>query len=111
MMIVFNGVKFAKNDKEMTDSLFSNGGTCAGYYKVTKRGIQILDLQRNIIAFIVNNGYGERFIVSAIRCDNGRIRYMFSTCSKVDRLLFLEELGYKGTIEECERVLKEVSYA
>lgn len=44
-MITFNGVKFAKNDKEMTDSLFQQGGTCAGFYKVTKRGIQLMDLQ------------------------------------------------------------------
>lgn len=106
-MIIFNGVKFAKNEKELTESLFSKDGTCSGYYKVTKRGIQIMDLQNNIIAFIVNNGYGERFIVSASRCDNGRIRYMFSTCHKVEKLLSLEELGYRGTIRECERVLKE----
>lgn len=106
-MITFNGVKFAKNNKEMTDSLFQQGGTCAGFYKVTKRGIQLTDLQRNIIAFIVNNGYGERFIVSATRMDNGRIRYMFSTCSNVDKLLNLEALGYMGTIKECERIIKE----
>ena len=70
-----------------------------------------MDLQRNIIAFIVNNGYGERFIVSATRIDNGRIRYMYSTCSKVDKLLNLESIGYMGTIKECERILNGVGCA
>ena len=107
-MITFNGVKFAKNEKELTDSLFQSGGTCAGFYKVTKKGVQLMDLSKALIAFIVNNGYGERFLVSANRLDDGRVRYLFSTCHKIDRLLLLEELGYKGTIQECERIIKGV---
>lgn len=106
-MINFNGVKFAKNDKEFTASLFSGGSTCYGYYKKTKRGIQLMDMSKKLFAFIVNNGRGERFIVSASRMDNGRIRYMFSTTTKDDKLLGLKELGYKGTVEECARILNE----
>lgn len=108
-MINFNGVKFAKNDKEFTSSLFETGGTCVGFYKATERGVQLMDSHKSIIAFIVNNGYGERFIVSATRIDNGRIRYMFSTCHRVDRLLSLEGLGYRGTVDECERILKQLN--
>jgi len=104
-MIIFNGNKFAKNDNEFTSSLFESGGTCVGFYKVTSRGIQLRDMQKNIIAFIVNNGHGERFIVSATRQNNGKIRYMFSTCNKVDKLLNLDKLGYMAKIKECERVI------
>ena len=103
-MITFNGIKFAKNANEFTSSLFAKGGTCYGYYKITSKGIQLLDMQKNIFAFIVNNKHNEQFIVSCSRMDNGRIRYMFSTTTQHDKLLGLDKIGYKARIEECERV-------
>ena len=29
--------KYAKNDREFTESLFNRGGTCDGYYKVKRK--------------------------------------------------------------------------
>ena len=108
-MITFNGIKFAKNDKEFTNSLFNEGGTCEGFYKVTKRGVQLLDMQKNIIGFIVNNGYSQRFLVSATRLDGGRIHYMYGTSTQLDRFLNLKDLSYMGTIKECERIIEGVA--
>jgi hypothetical protein len=105
-MILFNGVKFASNDKEFNQSLFEKSGTCYGYYKKLKRGIRLFDHNKQIFAFIVNNGYGERFIVSATNTDHG-IRCMHSTDSITDKLLGLDQVGYRQKIEECERIIKE----
>ena len=103
-MIVFNGVKFASNEKEFVNSLFDSDGTCYGYYKKLKKGIRLLDHNKNIFAFIVDNGYNERFIVNATKTDKS-IRYMFSTCDNTDKILGLDKLGYKQKIEECEKIL------
>lgn len=51
-MITVNGYKFARNDREFTDSLFSDA-TCVGYYKPDgKGGIFLLDHQRNRVGGI-----------------------------------------------------------
>ena len=104
-MIIFNGNKFAKNDKELTDSLFDSNGTCIGFYKKTKRGIQLMNMQKELMAFIVDNGYGERFVVSARRIKN-KIHYMYSTSSIEDKYLGLDKIGYRQQIEECEKIFK-----
>ena len=86
-MIILNGNKFAKNDKEFTSSLFEQGGTCVGYYKKTVNGIQLMDMQKNIVAFIAN-GIKRReqpFIVSATRTSKG-IRYSYSLSSNMENL-------------------------
>jgi len=86
-MIILNGNKFAKNDKEFTSSLFMWAGTCVGYYKKTKNGIQLLDMQKNVIAFIVNGIKRKEspFIVSATRTSKG-IRYSYSLCTRLEYL-------------------------
>ena len=86
-MIIINGNKFAKNDKEFTSSLFEQGGTCFGYYKKTVNGIQLIDMQKNIIAFIANGikRKEQPFIVSATRTSKG-IRYSYSLCSNMEHL-------------------------
>ena len=103
-MIAFNGIKFAKNNKEFIDSLFHKGGTCYGYYKKTKGGVQLLDKDRNIFAFIVDNSSGQ-FIVSASRLEDRRIRYMYSTSTSTDKLLGLDGLGDRAMTDECKRIL------
>lgn len=108
-MIIFNGVKFASNEKEFVNSLFDSDGTCYGYYKKLKKGIRLLDHNKNIFAFIVNNGYGERFIVSASNTEKG-IRYMYSTTTETDKLLGLDKLGYRQKIEECEKILRGLQW-
>ena len=86
-MIIINGNKFAKNDKEFTSSLFMESGTCIGYYKKTRNGIQLLDMKKNIIAFIANGikRKEQPFIVSATRTEKG-IRYSYSLSSNMEHL-------------------------
>lgn len=53
-MLTINGKKYAKDDREFTDSLFhTEGGTCVGYYKVIATGVQFFDHQKNLFAFCV----------------------------------------------------------
>jgi len=106
-MLDFNGVKFAKNERQFVDSLFQMGGTCHGFYKVTTRGVQLSDHNNDIFAFIVDNGPSDQFLVSCSRLENGKIRYMHSTNNQADRLFDLDGLGYMATIEECKRILRE----
>lgn len=54
-MIELNGHKFAKNQKEFTETLFSNK-TATGYYKVTKTGIILYDHQEKRIGGISKHG-------------------------------------------------------
>ena len=55
-MIILNGKKFAKNDREFTDSLFDIDGTCVGYYKRYKRSIKLFDHQHNLVGGINKHG-------------------------------------------------------
>ena len=107
IIIIWNCFKCASNDKEFVNSLFDKDVTGYVYYKKLKRGIRLLDHNKKIFAFIVNNGYGERFIVSTHDTDQG-IRDMHSTDSITDKLLGLDKIGYSQKIEECERIIKEV---
>jgi hypothetical protein len=86
-MIIINGNKFAKNDKEFTSSLFMWAGTCVGYYKKTANGVQLMDMQKNIIAFIANGIKRKEspFIVSATRTSEG-IRYSYSLSDNMEHL-------------------------
>ena len=51
-MITLNGKQFARNDKEMANSLFNKGGTCVGYYRPNKTSITLLNLQKEKIGVI-----------------------------------------------------------
>jgi len=55
----------------------------------------------------VNNGVGERFIVSAYMVD-GNIRYMFALSSSGAFLIGFDTLPYSKQIEEAEKVLESV---
>ena len=47
-MIIVNGHKFAENEKEFQDSLFTEK-TCYGYAKIRKRSIDFYDMRKTII--------------------------------------------------------------
>ena len=108
-MIVINNKKFARNDSEFTDSLFENGGTCVGYYKPTKRGIQLMDHQKTLFAFVVNNRHNEQFFVSAGRNDDGRIRYSYALTSKDERFLGMDSMRYGEKISLAEKLIEGVT--
>jgi hypothetical protein len=106
-MIKFNGKKYAKNEKEFTDSLFSGGSTCNGFYKKYKRKIMLYNIQNELIACIVNNGYSERFIVSA-SVQNGKPWFMYALCDDTSKYLGLQDHGYREQHDEVNKTIKEV---
>lgn len=64
----------------------------SGFYKKTPRGIQLMDMDGKLFAFITNNDSG--FIVSASRCEESgnKIRYMFALMSLEAR----DRFGYES---------------
>ena len=75
-MKIINGKKYAKNDKEFINTLFDKqGGTANGYYKETKSGLYLYDLQNKPRVFIrAKDGLTVSFSI----LENGRKRYMFA---------------------------------
>ncbi len=84
-MFVFNGKKYAKNDDEFTSSLFDAGGTCSGFYKRTKNGIRLFNMQREPMAFIVLHE-PLKFIVTMFKFEE-KIRFMFSMSTSTAKFL------------------------
>lgn len=95
-MLMFNGLKFAKNDKEMVNSLFFAGNTCHGFYKKRKNGYLLADLQRKERAFIAANDKQGFFTVSCERLAsaNNRIVYSHAMCSIEEKWLNMENKTY-----------------
>jgi len=89
-MLIFNGKKYAKNDREFVESLFDPSCTCNGYYKRLKRGVQLFNMQHELTAYIVDRGPLERFIVSAGTHD-GKARYMYGLSTSAGKWLGIEE--------------------
>lgn len=101
-MITFSNKTYAKNDKEMVNSLFTPGGTCAGFYKKLKNGFLILDLQKNPFAFIVSNKKQGYFVVNATKTKEGKLFYNYSTSEEVERILGIDNKPYSFVAKECE---------
>lgn len=55
-MIILNDNKFAENEGEFQNSLFSIKGTCSGYAKRLKRRIKLFNHRKELIGII--NRYG-----------------------------------------------------
>lgn len=91
-MITINNHKFARNEKEFLESLFTGGETCYGYYRTVKHGVKLMNMQNELFAFIKVNG-NSAFAVSA-SISNGKARYMFSTMSVDDKTLGLDLIPY-----------------
>jgi hypothetical protein len=89
-MLIFNGKKYAKNDSEFVESLFDASGTCNGYYKRLKDGVQLFNMQRELTAFIVDRTDRARFVVSAGMHD-GKARYMHGLSSAAEQWLGVAE--------------------
>lgn len=76
-MITFLGKQYAKNARELVGTLFNSERTANGFYRRTKAGIYLQDLQKVDRVFIRNDG----LFVSCHKTANGRMRYMFATCT------------------------------
>jgi len=94
-MLIFNGKIYAKNNKEFTESLFNTSGTCNGFYKRIRSGVQLFNIQHELTAFIVNRSDKDRFIVSA-GTDNGKPRYMFGLSTAAEKWLGIDGNSFAG---------------
>lgn len=102
-MLIFNGKKYAKNDAEFMESLFHRDSTCNGYYKRLKRGIQIFNMQRLLIAFVVSNDKQGHFTVSASIHD-GKPVYMYGLNDETKKYLGLDALTYSEQRDAAKAV-------
>jgi len=107
-MLTFNNKEFAKNDKEFVNSLFSVGGkgTCAGYYKKTKRGVYLYNMQKELFAFMKAD---DKFtgIVSAYKHKDGKTYYMNALTSDVEKWIGLEN----ATLSEEKALVEKALHA
>lgn len=76
-MIIHNGKKYAKNDRQAVESLFDPTGTVNGFYKRTASGLVLSDLQGKERVFVRHN---DGLSVTCHRY-NGRMRYAFGLSS------------------------------
>jgi hypothetical protein len=107
-MLNINGKKYAKNEKEFTESLFNSGGTCEGYYKETKRKnynfIKLYGQNRKVFAYI--KGGIEGYILGTAT-ESG---YMFGLCEKDRKKLGVGE-GYGEQIDFAESIINQLMEA
>ena len=97
-MITLNGKKFAANNREFTESLFHPGGTCVGYYKVLKRAVVLMDMQRKRIGAVNWDGV----LCSAVKQPDGRYWYCYRTPDLIG-----EYPRYITEREECDAIVRE----
>lgn len=101
-MLIINGHKFAKNDKEAMDTLFQKGGTFFGFYKKLKGRIIFKDMQGKVFAALVVNSHDFADFVNAIEL-NGRIHYQYAASEKNEKIFgvpdkFSERGGYARSV-------------
>ena len=80
-MITLNNMKFAESEDELGESLFHEGGTACGFYKVFKKEVRIFDFQKNLIGAVVSQG----FVANATLLENGEIWYSYGTPEFLER--------------------------
>lgn len=100
-MLSFNGKKFARNNDEFTDSLFDCGSTCVGYYKRTKNGVVLYDMQRNKIGMVTKH----KVLASASRLQNGKWWYSYATIPQIG------EYSYSQMMEDINNALAHTEEA
>jgi len=83
-MIDINGVKFAKNNSDFIDSLFSKK-TCYGFYKKLKNKIIFQDHQKVAFLALVKNKNGV-FLVNCSKKGSGYF-YQYSMSDNYRKLL------------------------
>ena len=99
-MITINGIRYAKNDNEFNESLFSVGGTCNGYYKKLKNRIEFLDKDKNLFAALIVNKPYFCGIVNASKI-SGKNFYQHAASDSVNEMLGVPN-GYKAAIEYAD---------
>ncbi len=108
-MITLAGKTYVKTQKEMTESLFSSGGTCAGFYQTRKNGVLFLDIQKVPFAFAARDvRTGGTFFVTASRSE-GRTFFMFGLGSYTEKQLGIENLSYSQQKDAAKNVIQQAA--
>ena len=102
-MIKLYGRTYAASNSEAVASLFNAGGTVNGFYRNTKAGIYLSDLQGKERAFIRKDGLGP----VSVHMVEGRRRYMFSTASTDEAWLGVSE-SYAATRDGAQALARSV---
>ena len=95
-MIEINGTKFAKNDREFTDTLFNSSGTAYGFYKQLKGRTIFMDHQRKPFAALVKNKNGT-FLVNCAKI-NDKYFYQYDLGDMYAPIFGLPD-GYAASLE------------
>jgi hypothetical protein len=106
-MIEFNGRKYAKNESDLIDSLFTTGDTLDGTYKAYHNRIELTHGNKeHCIAIVREKGAYKDATSSMIvsKADNGR--FMYST-SSIDDKLFNVPSSYMDKLDNANRLLKQ----
>lgn len=106
-MINFNGMSFAKTEKEFAQALVDNQ-TPSGYYRARKHGVLLMDVQKLPVAFLKFSGCGG-FVVTASRQSDNKIWYSFSTTATTEQLLQLTDLSRSAISDQVESVQDQLS--
>lgn len=87
-MIIFNGLKFAKNNNEVIESLFSDS-TIVGTYRRYSNRFLLYELSGELLAAIIHNPKrNETLIVSATETNFG-VFYAYGLNSLAEKYLDL----------------------
>lgn len=106
-MIEFNGRKYAKNDSELVDSLFTTGGTLDGTYKKYHNRIELTHGNKeHCIAIVREKGVYKDAISSIIVSKVNKCRFMYST-SSIDNKLFNIPNSYMAKLDNANALLKQ----
>ena len=103
-MITLYGKKYAKNEREFTSTLFEQGGTANGFYRVTRGGVFISDMQGKERAYIRRDGLGP---VSVTRNHEGKRVYMFAASATDEKWLGVPD-SYLEHTQGAENLAREV---
>lgn len=109
--IDINGRVFLKDLASARRIASESGTNIFGFYRVRKGGVLLLDKNRVLFAFLVNNRYGERFFVSAHRIPDGRIRFMYALTEEAERLLGIDKLSYSEEQALAHRSIEQLEAA
>jgi hypothetical protein len=95
IMITINNKKFAENENEFIESLFTSQ-TCVGYARINKKSISILNIQKEKVGVITSN----KVLGTAKKLDNGKYWYSYGIPTIIG-----EFSSYKSQCEEIENIV------
>lgn len=102
-VLTFNSLRFL----ELSSKADHQAARAHGFYRANENGAHLYKLNGELEAYVVRNPRQGYFVVTAWRHE-GRVRYLFSTCSTTEewlgiegmKLLALDAMVKAMTIEE-----------